>query len=162
MVKIREKCVKTFQDVHNSKSLGHEGLREREELLKADEWKLNYVGERNRSYNAFFSLKELKDAVKTGLNTTPGQDGISYELLKHLEEGALEEMLALYNYVWEAGMLPTKWKHALVVPILKPGKDPSSPSSYRPIALTSVMCKVIERMVTNRLMHFLESNNFFG
>ena len=47
----------------------------------------------------------------------------------------------------------------MVVPLLKNGKDPTSPDSYRPISLTSHMSKVMEVMVTSRLRWFLESNN---
>lgn len=46
----------------------------------------------------------------------------------------LEEMLALITAVWETGSIPSEWKHAVVVPILKPGKEADSPGSYRPIA----------------------------
>merc|ERR1712237_73468 len=39
------------------------------------------------------------------------------------------------------------------------GKDPQDPSNFRPIALTSCICKTVERMVNERLIYFLESNN---
>ena len=45
---------------------------------------------------------------------------------------------------------------ALVSPFLKPGKGPTLPSSYRPIALTSCLCKLMEIMVNTRLVSFLE------
>ena len=53
------------------------------------------------------------------------------------------------------------WREALVIPIPipKPGKDASEPSNYRPIALTSCLCKTLERMVNNRLVWFLDKNN---
>lgn len=41
-------------------------------------------------------------------------------------------------------MVPAVWKHFLVIPIAKPGKDPSKATSYRPIALTCNMCKLME------------------
>ena len=47
----------------------------------------------------------------------------------------------------------------MVIPIGKPGKDKSEMTSYRPIALTSNMCKVMERMVTDRLTIIVESRN---
>ena len=80
----------------------------------------------------FFSLKELRSAIHAGANTTPGQDRISYEMLKHLDDVVLEEIHSLFNHIWdywEEGKLPEKWKHAVGIPILKPGKDPSTPSS---------------------------------
>ncbi len=46
----------------------------------------------------FFSLRELRDAVRAGANTTPGQDEVSYEILKHSDDVVLEEILALYSY----------------------------------------------------------------
>jgi len=42
----------------------------------------------------------------------------------------------LFNKVWETGKLPSEWKHGVIVPIAKPGKDKALPRSYRPIALT--------------------------
>lgn len=50
----------------------------------------------------------------------------------------------------------------MIVPILKPGKEAESPGSYRPIALTAVICKIMERMVTDRLVYRLEKKGFFS
>lgn len=50
------------------------------------------------------------------------------------------------------------WKEAVVIPITKPGKDPVELSSYRPIALTSNVCKIMERMMTDRLSYHLEKS----
>ena len=44
-----------------------------------------------------------------------------------------------------------------MVPIAKAGKDPKNPTNYTPIALTSCLCKTMERMVNARLMWCLES-----
>ncbi|GFX64859.1 pggt1b [Trichonephila clavipes] len=42
----------------------------------------------------------------------------------------------------EEQVYPTQWQEAIVIPILKPGKDPKNPLSYRPIALTSCLLYV--------------------
>lgn len=73
----------------------------------------------------------------------------------------LDELLKLINSIWECGILPREWKHAIIMPILKPGKNAGEPSSYRPIALTSVLCKTMERMVTDRLVYILEKQEYF-
>ena len=44
-----------------------------------------------------------------------------------------------------------------MVPLRKPGKDPTRPISYWPIALTPHVCKIRERMIMERLTYFLES-----
>ena len=48
------------------------------------------------------------------------------------------------------------WK---IIPIPKPGIDHAEPTNYRPIALTSCLCKTLERMINKRLVWYLESNN---
>ena len=40
---------------------------------------------------------------------------------------------------------PEDWTLATIIPIPKPGKDPGEPNNYRPIALTSCLCKTLER-----------------
>ena len=51
---------------------------------------------------------------------------------------------------------------SLIVPIPKPKKDQSVPANYRPISLTSVICKVTERIINNRLLDYLERIPSFG
>ena len=45
---------------------------------------------------------------------------------------------------------------ATVIPIPKPNKDHTDPLSYRPIALTSCLCIVLERMINTRFIWYLE------
>lgn len=88
--------------------------------------------------------------------SAPGQVEISYQMLSHLSDEGLQVLLALYNRVWDEGLIPAGWKEAVIVPIRKPGKDASKPVNYRPIALTSQMGKLMEKLVNGRLMHFVE------
>ena len=55
--------------------------------------------------------------------------------------------------------MTSEWKKAIVIPIPKPGKDPTNPNSYRPIALTSRICKTMGRMINHRPVWYLESHN---
>ncbi|GFT33200.1 putative RNA-directed DNA polymerase from transposon X-element [Trichonephila clavipes] len=99
-----------------------------------------------------------KESLSSTHNTSPGPDGISYELLRHLNEDSLVSLLYLFNRIWREQVYPTQWQEAIVIPILKPGKDPKNPLSYRPIALTSCLCKTLERVVNARLVYQLEKN----
>ena len=57
---------------------------------------------------------------------------------------------------------PSSWKEVVLIPVLKPGKDPTVPKSYRPIALSSTLCKLMERMINNRLAWYLEKRDLFS
>ncbi|XP_013884305.1 RNA-directed DNA polymerase from mobile element jockey, partial [Austrofundulus limnaeus] len=78
-------------------------------------------------------------------------------MLNNFSDMSKEILLELYNKVWEEGILPDKWKEAIIIPICKPGKDPNSAASYRPIALTSCLGRIMEKLINNRLIYFLES-----
>lgn len=77
-------------------------------------------------------------------------------MLAHLSEPAVEALLGLFNKVWVTGNIPEAWKKAIIIPFLKPGKPPTSPSSYRPIALTSCLAKTFESVLNIRLTFVLE------
>jgi len=79
-------------------------------------------------------------------------------MLKHLPPNAVNILLETLNNIWFAGNFPPSWHTSTVIPIPKPAKDASDPNNYHPIALTSCLCKVMERMNNNRLVWFLERN----
>ena len=124
----------------------------------AEKSKLNFKSNNLEDYNQPFSLSELKDCIMKSHNTAVGVDEIHYEFLKQLPSCSLDFLLQAFNEVWVSGKFPASWKQATIIPIPKPGKDNTDPSNYRPIALTSCLCKTLERMINTRLIWFLESN----
>ena len=69
--------------------------------------------------------------------------------------------MKIFNKIWISGEVPKCWKEALIIPIPKPGKYNTDPQNYRPISLTSCICKTFERMVNKRLVWYLESQGIF-
>ena len=99
------------------------------------------------------SLPELEAALrKTTRGKAPGPDGIHTEFLREgLSPSGRDFLLALIDASLFAGHLPQSWKHAHWLPIPKPKKPVTDSNSYRPISLTSVVCKVAERVLDSRL-----------
>ena len=125
----------------------------------AEKEHLDFDTENSENYNVQFTIRELCDALKKSHDTATGPDEIHYQLLKHLPRDSLMVLLDIFNDIWASGEIPECWKEATVIPIPKPGKDSKNPSNYRPISLTSCLCKTMERMINTRLVWFLEKNN---
>ena len=119
---------------------------------------INFSSKNSEPYNSLFSMRELTDALHCAHDTSPGPDNIHYQFLKHLPHSSLTLLLNIFNNIWVGGPFPSEWQQATIIPIPKPDKDHTDPNSYRPIALTSCLCKTMERMVNNRLVYYLESN----
>lgn len=109
-----------------------------------------------------FSIQELLKAISQTGNSSPGADQVHYNFFKHFPQSFLDIILKLFNDIWRLGVIPVDWKTATIVPILKPGKPGNIPSSYRPIALTSACCKIMEHMIVNRLVWYIDSKNIFN
>ena len=117
--------------------------------------RLNFKSNSNEQYNKDFTINELRKALKKCHD-------IHYQFLKHLPFRSLDSLLCIFNQIWHTGILPDSWKEAIVIPIPKPGKDSTNPTNYRPIALTSCICKTMERIVNDRLVWFLEKNKLIA
>lgn len=114
-------------------------------------------------HNYPITLKELKKVInKKKQNSAPGEDNISYQIFKNLPISALNTLVHFFNIIWTSGNIPKQFKHAIIVPIHKPEKDPKQPASYRPIALTDHLGKLLETIVNDRLVHFLESKGIIS
>ena len=58
----------------------------------------------------------------------------------------------------QTGDVPQEWRDALIVPLFKKGNR-SDPGNYRPVSLTSVVCKVMERIVKDNVVEHLNEYN---
>ena len=114
------------------------------------------------TYNNSFSMYELTSAISKSHDSAVGPDDMHYQMLKHLPGAALETLLHVSNDVWISGNFPESWRTSTVIPVLKAGKDESDPSSYRPIALTSCICKIMEQMINDRLVWYLEKHKLLS
>ena len=123
--------------------------------------KLKFTSDNTENYNSEILLSELTDAPSKAHDTSPGPDDIHYQLLKHLPISTLLILLEIFNNIWKTGNIPKSWKEATVIPIPKPDKDHTDPTNYRPIALTSCICKTMERMINDRLTWFLDYQSGF-
>ena len=146
----------TFLDNSSSRNYSEkfQNIKKQEEKIK-----LNFTSSNTEEYNSLFNITELKDAIAESKDTATGPDDIHYQMLKHLPETALDTLLHIFNGIWTTGVFPECWRLATIIPIPKPGKDHAEPTNYRPIALTSCLCKTLERMINKRLVWYLESNN---
>ena len=103
--------------------------------------------------NSPFVSRELEDALTMlKLRKTPSPDNITNEMLLHLGPCSKKKLLQLFNDGWRTGTVPQVWREAIMIPILKRGKDKSKAESYRPISLTSCVGKLMERLINTRLM----------
>jgi len=64
----------------------------------------------------------------------------------------------LFQSFMSVGKIPLEWKSAVITPLYKKGVS-SDPSNYRPVSLTSVFSKLMERVVVLDLITYLLSNN---
>ena len=123
---------------------------------------INFKTNKNLRYNKKFTMRDLKRSLKKSNNSSPGPDQIHYEILRHLPIETLHILLDIINETWKSDTFPESWREALIISIPKPGKDHFNPLNYRPIALTSCICKTVERMVNERLVWYLEKNGLLA
>ncbi len=63
----------------------------------------------------------------------------------------------LFQKSYNTGETPSDWKNANVTPIFKKGKKCKA-SNYRPVSLTSIVCKLMESIIKDDMTEYLESN----
>ena len=87
-----------------------------------------------------------------------GPDGVHPLILKKLSDTLAGPLCIIFNTSLRSGAVPTIWKEGIVTAIYKKGKK-SLASNYRPITLTSVVCKILEDFITNFITSHLIRNN---
>ena len=163
---------KRLEDVHVRRSLAT--LREFDEEFKEevekevddtitalraqhpDTWK-------NEDYNSDVTEHEAKSIIDaTKENSTPGPDKVHPKMIKKSDSYIVSAILLLIQICWQAAVFPTEFKKQNMIYLQKADKeDYHHEKSYRPISLTSILGKILEKFVARRLVAYLQSTDFF-
>jgi hypothetical protein len=97
-------------------------------------------------------IEEAIDQLKVG--KAPGLDGFSSTLIKNLKEVLIKPLKIIFKDSLQKGEVPSQWKVAKVIPIFKKGSK-GDPANYRPVSLTCIICKLLERIVRKKITEHL-------
>ena len=87
-------------------------------------------------------------------NKSPGVDEIAPKILKETVEQISMPLAHGINMSLREGIAPLEWKEASIIPLFKKGSRNKS-VNYRPVRLTSVICKVLESIIRDHMVDFL-------
>ena len=92
------------------------------------------------------------------IDKSPGPDQLHPRVLHELAHQLAAPITTLYRKSIATGEVPSQWKIATVTPVFKKG-DKANPANYRPVSLTSIVCKLLERIICEDVLKHLEANN---
>lgn len=87
-----------------------------------------------------------------------GPDDISARILKEAAAELTAPLYTIFSKSLVTGCIPEDWKHANVVPIFK-GGNKTIASNYRPVSLTSIICKILEKLIKCHILNHVEQND---
>ena len=112
--------------------------------------------------NIAITPDEIIEAIEElRLNAASGPDGIPAILLKKCKITLVEALSTFWNKCMKVGIIPASLKSSIIPPIHK-GGNKSDAANYRPVALTSHIIKIYEKVIRNRLENHLDNNNSFN
>ena len=159
-----------FKSSRNSSRIpevvSYEGLTANEPLAKANmfnkyfykqfsepsHYETNIDFTNDSSFDIDFSATRVKPLLDSlDINKAQDPDGINGSVLKNCSETLSYPLSILFNLVYNTGYIPQEWKVANVVPVYKKD-DKNKVTNYRPISLTSLVMKVLERIIYDELL----------
>ena len=109
-----------------------------------------------------FSVKDVSKIIRKINSTASGPSGISPLLLKNTERTMSPIIWRWCRTVIDTEMLPSINILSIINPLLKPGKSAGDPGSYRPVALTELLVRVLEKLLHNVMERHAEKHGLLG
>ena len=102
-----------------------------------------------------------KKILSLNIAKSPGPDRVHSRLLKELAEIILEPLEKMFNLSLQSSKMPEEWKIGEISAIFKKGNR-RSPMNYRPVSLTSIVCKLLESLVREEIISHMRRNKLFS
>ena len=114
-------------------------------------------------HNISVTPKIVKKVVMNlDLSKASGPDCILVVVLKNCEPELSYILAEIYNKCFKESCFPNCWEVSSVVPVFKNFGERSTAKNYRPVSLLSVVSKVFEKLVNNRIVDHPEKCGFFS
>ena len=101
----------------------------------------------------------IKNIIQKTKDKAPGESGIRNSILEQIPPIATQKLKNIFDHSLSMGYFPDQIKNAILCFTPKPEKDNKDPNNYRPISLLEVPGKILERILNDRLIRYLETNN---
>lgn len=106
-----------------------------------------------------FTLTEVETVVnQLASRTAPGPDQLKTSMVKSIFKSHPIVILKIFNACLEHKFYPDIWKKSRVILLPKKEQDKNEPRNYRPICISSIFGKILEKLLNNRIYHFLNHN----
>jgi hypothetical protein len=106
-----------------------------------------------------FTPEDVKKAINDiSANAAPGPDGFPAILLRNCKDELASPLHHIWRQCLDLGITPPSLKFSRIIPIHK-GDSTAIPKNYRPVALTSHLVKVFEKILRAKIVNYLEENN---
>ena len=102
------------------------------------------------------SIEEI--LLSLNANKAAGPDGVETRVMKECAVEMAPHLQKMFRKSLDDGEVPGQWKEAHIVPIHKGGSK-AAMANFRPVALTSTICKVLEKIICAAILCFLSTNN---
>lgn len=104
------------------------------------------------------SVEEVTFALSKCIhNKSPGADGLPYEFYLHFWEDIKDDLLDIFNCIFNNNILPDEWKTGLITLIPKADSDPRYIKNWRPITLLNCDYKILTKTLAIRLNKIMPS-----
>ena len=137
------------------------------DCINADDYNINSMHTFNNPSHPTlewfnFTIKDIMKAIsEIKSSSSSGEDGFSASFLKNCKESLSYPIYLIWKQSLDSGFIHKSFLSQMITPVHKKGSK-SKPENYRPISLTSHITKIFERIVRDRLVHFLEQNNLLN
>ena len=113
----------------------------------------------NQMPNIIFDPSKIKHVLKAIKSSSPGLDNLHPFALKNLSNELAISLSIIFTNSYQLSALPSSWLTSLVCPIYKGSGPRTSADSYRPVSLTSLVCKTKKTIIKDCMLKHLISQS---
>ncbi len=127
-----------------------------------NQWSTTTPPTHTQTNDVNFERTDIEEAIKEiNMYAAAGPDGVPPVLLKQSASTLSIPLHMIWRKSLDTGEIPKLLKHGLITPIYKSGPK-TEPKNYRPVALTSHIIKIFERILVKQLTNYLSEHSLYN